>query len=379
MSFSPDHFKQAWELIFSLKIKKPSHPHLIFNNNKVIQTPYQKHLGMFLDDKLNFGEHLKYIANKVNKSIGLLRKLQNLLPRRSLVTIYKSFIRPHIDYGDVIFDQAYNKSFHEKLENFQYNASLAITGAIRGTSKEKLYQELGFESLQHRRWFRKLCTFYKIFKNQSPRYLYELLPIKTTPHNTRSSINLPLFHIRHNFFKNSFFPSAVIEWNNLDLSIRNSESLSIFKKCILKFIRPSPSSTHNCFNTKGIKYLTRLRLGLSHLHEHKFKHGFLDSLNPIRNGGLDIEITCHFLLHCPNFINERTLLLNDISRIKKDTLPSCETAFVKLLSYGDDSFDSATNTLILNASLEYSSSSKRFDGPLLYNFFNIIFVNLLYS
>ena len=179
----------------------------------------------------------------------MLWRLQNLLPRRSVVTIYKSFIRPHIDYGDVTFDQAYNKSFHEKLENFEYNASLAITGAIRGTSKEKLYQELGFESLQHRRWFCKLCTFYKIFKNQSPCYFYELLPIKITPHNTRSSINLPLFHIRHNSFKNSFFPSAVVEWNNLDLSILNSEILSIFRKCILKFIRPSPSSTYNCFNT----------------------------------------------------------------------------------------------------------------------------------
>ena len=189
--------------------------------------------------------------------------------------------------------------------------------------------------------------------------------MKTTPHNTRSSINLPLFYIRHNFFKNSFFPSAVIEWNNLDLSIRNSESLSIFKKCILKFIRPSPSSTHNCFNTKGIKYLTRLRLGLSHLRERKFKHGFLDSLNPICNCGLDIETTCHFLLHCSNFINERTLLLNDVSRITKDALPSCETALVKLLLYGDDSFDSVANTLILNASLEYISSSKRSDGPLL--------------
>ena len=77
---------------------------------------------MFLDDKLNFGEHLKYIANKVNKSIGLLSKLQNLLPRRSLVTTHKSFIRAHIDYEGVIFDQAYNKSFHEKLENSQYNA-----------------------------------------------------------------------------------------------------------------------------------------------------------------------------------------------------------------------------------------------------------------
>ena len=102
---------------------------------------------MFLDNKLNFGEHLKYITNKVNKSIGLLRKLQMILPRRSLVTIYKSFIRPHLDYGDIIFDQAFNKSFHDNLESIQYNASLAITGARRGTSKEKLYQELGFESL----------------------------------------------------------------------------------------------------------------------------------------------------------------------------------------------------------------------------------------
>ena len=229
------------------------------------------------------------------------------------------------------------------------------------------------EPLQHRRWFRKLCTFYKIFKHQSPLYLYELLPIKTTPHNTRSSINLPLFHIRQIFFKNSFFPSAVIEWDNLDLSIQNSKSLSIFKKCILKFIRSSPDSTHNCFNTKGIKYLTRLRLGLSHLPEHKFKHGFFDSLNPICNCRLDIETMCHFLLHCPNFINERTLLLNNVSRITKDALPSCETAFVKLPLYGHNSFDLATNTLLLNASLKYILSSKRFNGLLLYIYFLILF------
>ena len=102
---------------------------------------------MFLDNKLNLGRHLKYITNKVKKSVGLLRKLQMILSRRSLVTIYKSFIRPHLDYGDIIFDQAFNKSFHDNLESIQYNASLAITGARRGTSKEKLYQELGFESL----------------------------------------------------------------------------------------------------------------------------------------------------------------------------------------------------------------------------------------
>ena len=76
------------------------------------------------------------ILNKVNKTIGLLRKLQNILPRSALLTIYKTFIRSHLDYGDIIYDQAYNASFHQKLELLQYNASLAITRAIRDTSKE---------------------------------------------------------------------------------------------------------------------------------------------------------------------------------------------------------------------------------------------------
>ena len=82
------------------------------------------------------------MLNKINKTIGLLRKLQNTLPRSSLLAIYKSFIRPHLDYGDIIYDQAYNVSFQQKIESIQYNAAVALTGAIRGTSKEKLFEEL---------------------------------------------------------------------------------------------------------------------------------------------------------------------------------------------------------------------------------------------
>ena len=90
---------------------------------------------MHLDTKLNFQKHLDNIISKVDKTIGLLRKLQAVLPRPSLVTIYEAFIRPHLDYGDIIYDQAYKESFHQKLESIQYNAALAITGAIRGTSR----------------------------------------------------------------------------------------------------------------------------------------------------------------------------------------------------------------------------------------------------
>ena len=121
--------------------------------------------------KMPFDDHIKMVFRKISKTIGLLRKLHNLLPRATLITIYKAFIRPHLDYGDILYDQAYNMSFHQKLESIQYNACLAITGAIRGTSKEKLYQEIGLEPLQLRRWYRKLGIFYKFFKSKSPQYL----------------------------------------------------------------------------------------------------------------------------------------------------------------------------------------------------------------
>ena len=146
--------------------------------------------------------------------------------------------------------------------------------------------------------------------------------------------------------------------------MRNSESLSTFKKSVLQFIRSSPSSTYNCFNNKGIKHITRLRLGLSHLRDHKFKHGFLDSLNPICNCGLNVETTCNYLLHCPNFTNERSILLNIVSTINESSLTSCDASIVKLLLNGDESLDLETNTLILNATVNFILSNKRFDGPL---------------
>ena len=83
--------------------------------------------------------------------MGLLRQFQQILPRLSLLFIYKNFIRSRLDYADIIYDQAYNSAFHDKLESIQYNAGLVITGAIRGTSTEKIYQQLGLESLKTRR------------------------------------------------------------------------------------------------------------------------------------------------------------------------------------------------------------------------------------
>ena len=119
-----------------------------------------------------------------------------------------------------------------------------------------------------RRWYRKLCYFFKIFKDQSLEYLFRILPSVSKAYSTRTDNNIPLFSGRNNFFRNYFFPSTSIEWNNLDLKIRNSKTFSTFKKSILEFIRPSSNSIFNCHSPRGIKLITKL--WLDHLREHKF-------------------------------------------------------------------------------------------------------------
>ena len=120
--------------------------------------------------------------NEVNETIWKLWKLQNDFQRPSLLIISKSFIRQHLDYGNIICDQAYNACFQQNLEGIQYNAALANTGALRGISKNNFFKELGLESLQHRRWHRKLCWFCKILKGKCPKYLFNVIPKLTRPY-----------------------------------------------------------------------------------------------------------------------------------------------------------------------------------------------------
>ena len=81
---------------------------------KLLNQYIKKHLGIILDPKLTFENYLKMLTTKIHETIELLRKLQNLLPRIALTTIYKAFVRPHLDYGDILYDQAFNLSFRQK-------------------------------------------------------------------------------------------------------------------------------------------------------------------------------------------------------------------------------------------------------------------------
>ena len=186
---------------------------------------------------------------------------------------------------------------------------LAILGAIRGSSGEKLYHELGFKSLQRRRWYSQLCLFYKIFKEDKPVYPFNLIPTKNLNYITRYTDKNTIFYTDHN--SKSLFPFVVIEWNKLDPNLQSTASLSVFKKNLKK--RPSLNSVFNCHNCKGIKYLTRFRLDLSYLREHKSKHSFQDSLNPFCLCGVDVETNMHFFLSFSWLGNQRCALLSTVN------------------------------------------------------------------
>ena len=114
--FNPDPTKQTQEVTFSKKTPQESfHLNLYFNKFVVKKVQSQKHLGLKLDKKLNLKEHLKNKFSKVNREIGILIKLSGFLPHQSLITLYESFIRPHLDYADIIYNQPHNLNLCNKI------------------------------------------------------------------------------------------------------------------------------------------------------------------------------------------------------------------------------------------------------------------------
>ena len=206
-----------------------------------------------------------------------------------------------MDYADTIYDQPNNDSFKNKLERIQYNNALAITATIRGTSRDKIYKELGLESLQSRRSLHRLCTFHKIKTSGLPSYLFKLIPDTSHHYLTRSVEKISTYQCRTESFKSSFFPWTIAEWNELDSKIQNLSS-SAFKEHLIKGIRPPSNSVFNIYNLIGLKYITRLRLGLSHLNEHRFNHNFENCLSPKCICSSENQSTLHFFLHSHYYI-----------------------------------------------------------------------------
>ena len=198
---------------------------------------------------------------------------------------------------------------------------------------------------------------------QYPKYLFDIIPSSESFYDTCKK-QRPFFNCRTDCFKYCFFPNSLSERSQHASEIQNSESIATFKSKLLSFIRPSKRSIFNVNDPEGVKYLTRLRLRFSHLNEHKFRHGFLDTLNPLCNRSLEVEDNEHFFLRCLNFENAQRSLFINISSINSSFKNFPSHLKVGLLLYGDSKLSAIDNNLILKASIKYIMTTNRFSVPL---------------
>ena len=158
-----------------------------------------------------------------------------------------------------------------------------------------------------------MCYFYKLIKTQKPLYLFNLVPPKLNSLGHPNTYSV--MRCRNDYFKNSLITYVGRGWNRLSTEIHNSTSCQEFRKSLLSFIKPTSSSLFSIHHPVGIKLLVTLRLGFTHLREHKFRHNFHDTLNPLCSCSLEPETTSRYLLCCHNFSSARLALMNDLNLI----------------------------------------------------------------
>ena len=164
-----------------------------------------------------------------------------------------------------------------------------------------------------------------------------------------------------NMYANSLFPYCESNWDNLDASLKDLPTLSQFKSALLKTIRPSPRSYFNTTDKTGIHRLAQLRVGLSDLRDHRKNHHFVNCPLATCACSQGPETTKHFLLECNRFITQRNVLMTSLSGISPNIDLSDFQSLSAVLLYGSKDHSFYTNTAILNATIAFIKSSKRFD------------------
>ena len=211
-----------------------------------------------------------------------------------------------------------------------------------------------------------MIFFYRIVNELTPKYLTDIIPTTNCHYGTRSQTNSEInqFYTRTESFKNSFFPYCIKEWNKLDVKIRNLSSLSKFKKALLAPVKTDENSLFGIHDPAGVKLLNRLRLNFSHLNEHKFRHGFRDTLNPICECNSEVETTSHYLLRCHLFSTQRSKLLDNINQLDNTILTLSDKEITDILLFGSPTFSFFTNNNVLAVTIDFLKSTNRFNKAL---------------
>ena len=189
VKFNPS---KSESLLVSRKNNRNMHPPLIMNTVYINEVQHHKHLGVILSNDGTWHEHINLITSKAWQKIYVMRKLKFMLDRDSLNKIYISFVRPTLEYANIVWDNCTQYEANA-IEKIQTEAARIVTGATRLVSLDMLSKETGWESLRDRRYKHKMCQFYKMTNDLTPTYLTSLVPStveNTSAYNLRDSQNI---------------------------------------------------------------------------------------------------------------------------------------------------------------------------------------------
>ena len=319
------------DLIFTKKAIDNPQP-LIFNNTAVDRVNSHKHLGVILTKNLSWDEHLNSIIKQVNLKLSMIYNVRQL-SRRTLDIMFKMHVRSCIDYCIQVFGPSLNSTQIDKLDKLQYRAARITTMAMKFTSKQKVFIDLGWECIEKRIEYLSLCLFHKIHIHETRSQIRQCLPpVNQYPNFTRSNKHYSTYPETNTDFCNSFFPKISTLWNNLPFEMRNKDMID-FKMELGAQIKPYKNKLLSIGSRFGNSIHTQLRLGRSQLNDHLFGVR-LSPTSKCLCGNL--ETTEHYLLECFIYDIERQTLFSELPGVLEKQLDKYNRKeLTHILLYGE--------------------------------------------
>ena len=332
--------KKTVQLCFTNKRDKDNLS-LTFEGQDIPTATYHKHLGLTLSTDLHFHDHINNIIRTVNMLLGPIYPIAKFLPRPILASIYTTYIRPHFDYCDIIYDGNLTATDTNRLQTLQNRCARLVTGTLFRTSTTALLDDLGWERLDTRRLVHKLLFFHRLYYNNPPLPSYVTDMLTDTRHDAtglglRNATQLTIPPTRLTSFHRSYIPATIRQWNLLPSALRSTTSHTDFARQVWqRFGAPEPPTSYSYGTKLNNIHHTRLRVGLTTLNAHLFQLCLPDTKSPSCRCGYHSEDTSHYTLWCPLYHSHRLTLFKEIHTIlpnfkhlspsdKLDTLLFCK-------------------------------------------------------
>ena len=336
INFSADKTKQ---MTFTNATTSHS-PVMSFIKRPVPSTKSHTHLGLTLSTDLRFHDHINNVIKKVNIALSPLYPIAKFLPRDILLQLYNTYILPIFDYGDIVHDGLITTRDKLRLEQLQMRAARLVTGTLFHTAHKKLLAELGWETLEMRRFKHRLIFYHKLLNPSAdiPQYIKDILP-HTRHENTglalRNADTVSLPNNKTTLFQKAFIPKTTRDWNSLPATIRTEPCLKSFKRAIFSLYGTEPAPKFNSVGCKVGNILhTRLRLNASTLNAHLFQ--IQKASSPCCDCGSPKETVAHLVLNCPHFNMLRSELFRQISCITTKFQQANNSKKLDMLLIGTD-------------------------------------------